>query len=206
MVGTKRYYEVVHDLVKDVAEIFDTPRFMHIGYDEETAGNQRNFDMTVVRQGELWWHDLLDLVGAVEKNGMRAWMWSDYAWDHPDFVGRCPKSVLQSNWDYDDCVFGYDLEHMPKGKWSSVLELYMKLDKAGYDQVPCGSNWVSRTRKQRNLGNDDNIAGIVGFCRSHVPADRIAGYLMATWEMTLKSGEEKLLKGIDLLADALAKA
>ena len=35
MVSTDLYYRVCFDVIKDVCEIFETPRFMHIGFDEE---------------------------------------------------------------------------------------------------------------------------------------------------------------------------
>ena len=59
MVSTKKYYQVCEDLIKDVAEIFDHPRFFHLGYDEETASHQAKHLFAVCRQGELWWHDFL---------------------------------------------------------------------------------------------------------------------------------------------------
>ena len=59
MVSTKKYYQVCEDLIKDVAEIFDRPRFFHLGYDEETANHQAKHLFAVCRQGELWWHDFL---------------------------------------------------------------------------------------------------------------------------------------------------
>ena len=34
MVSTKKYYEVCADLIRDVGEIFGTPRMIHIGFDE----------------------------------------------------------------------------------------------------------------------------------------------------------------------------
>ena len=97
MVSTPEYYSACADLIRDIAEIFDHPSFLHIGYDEETFGHQKKMNFTVVRQGELWWHDFLWFIKTVEKNGMRAWPWSDYGWYHPDFVDSSPKSVLQSN-------------------------------------------------------------------------------------------------------------
>ena len=42
MVSTQKYYQVCEDLIKDVAEIFDRPRFFHLGFDEETAHHQDN--------------------------------------------------------------------------------------------------------------------------------------------------------------------
>ena len=38
MLTLPKYYEVVKDLIRDVAEMFGTPRFFHLGYDEETTG------------------------------------------------------------------------------------------------------------------------------------------------------------------------
>ena len=34
MLTTKPYYQVCRDVIKDTAEMFDHPRFLHIGYDE----------------------------------------------------------------------------------------------------------------------------------------------------------------------------
>ena len=54
MVSTKKYYQFCADVIRDCAEIFDTPRFFHIGMDEETAENQKTHDFCVVRAGDLW--------------------------------------------------------------------------------------------------------------------------------------------------------
>ena len=41
--GTEQYRRVCAEIIADVCEIFDRPRFFHIGYDEETAGHQDRF-------------------------------------------------------------------------------------------------------------------------------------------------------------------
>ena len=108
--------------------------FLHIGYDEEMASHQKGFQC--VRTDEVWWHDLLFFVKTVEEAGMRPWMWSDYGWHHADFVEKCPKSVLQSNWYYDEKMEGFDLASMkPDAESRPYLELYAKLDRAGIDQI-----------------------------------------------------------------------
>ena len=71
MVSTRKYYQVCEDLIKDAAEIFDHPRFFHLGYDEETAGHQAKHLFAVCRQGELWWHDFLWFAKVTEKTGCR---------------------------------------------------------------------------------------------------------------------------------------
>ena len=90
------------DVIRDVVEIFDNPRFFHLGYDEETFVAQRDCRYVVLRQGTMWWHDFLWFVKVIEKSGCRPWMWSDYAWHHKaEYLKYMPKSVLQSNWYYD---------------------------------------------------------------------------------------------------------
>lgn len=66
-VSTKIYYQVCRDLINEVIEIFDTPELFHIGMDEETYLDQRFNTYAVVRNGDLWWHDLYFLVDLVEK-------------------------------------------------------------------------------------------------------------------------------------------
>ena len=193
MVSTPEYYKVCSDLIRDVHEIFDHPRLFHFGFDEESAHNQRKCACCVLRQGDLWWHDFMFFVNTVEKLGMRPWIWSDYVWDHKDeFLAKMPKSVVQSNWYYRQW---FDLSTIPEAR-RPHLESFLMLEKAGFDQIPCGSNWV----------RDDNIVGLVQFCRKHIAPDRLKGFLMATWEATIPSNEAKLLRGIDLASNAFDMA
>lgn len=97
MVSTDSYYTVCKDLIKEVIEIFNVPRFFHLGMDEETAQNQLSvgFEHIIVRQKELWWGDFYTIVGEVLKNGSRPWVWSDYYWHNPElFLKYMPKSVI----------------------------------------------------------------------------------------------------------------
>ena len=191
MVSTPEYYRVCADVIRDVCEIFDKPRLLHLGYDEENFGNQRKYAYAVVRQGELWWHDFLFFVKTVEKLGMRPWIWSDKIWHGKDeFLSRMPKSVMQSNWYYRQW---FDFETIPKER-RVHLESFLTLEKAGFDQIPCGSNWAC----------DENIAGLVRFCRKNIAPERLKGFLMTTWGATLPNHEAKLLRGIDLAAAAMS--
>ena len=145
MVSTPEYYRVCADVIRDVCEIFDKPRLLHLGYDEENFGNQRKYAYAVVRQGELWWHDFLFFVKTVEKLGMRPWIWSDKIWHGKDeFLSRMPKSVMQSNWYYRQW---FDFESIPKER-RVHLESFLTLEKAGFDQIPCGTNWVGEGRRK----------------------------------------------------------
>ena len=207
MLSTPTYYRVCEDLIADVAEIFGRPRFMHIGFDEETAHHQDNDGRTLlitVRKGECWWHDFLHIVKTVERNGMRPWAWSDFGWNNPDYYTRCPKSVVQSNWYYDECHGGFDLATNKTGDLKR-LRAFWDLEKAGFDQIPCGTNGVGWKRRAEKVGADDVIGKVVKLGREVIGKDRLLGFMMAPWASC--DNEEnvgKNLSGIDLFAAAEA--
>ena len=189
MVSTKKYYQVCEDLIKDVAEIFDRPRFFHLGYDEETAAHQSQHLFAVCRQGELWWHDFLWFVNVTEKAGCRPWIWSDYVWHHKEeFLKRMPKSVLQSNWYY-----GKAFDPAKMGDRAFRVTTYDLLDQAGFEQVPTGSNFSC----------DENFAGTVKYCDAHCRPELLKGYMMAPWTRTFAIHEEKSMQAIAQMAEAI---
>jgi len=166
-VSTDAYYAVCRDLIAEVIELFERPRLFHLGMDEETYDHQRNYRYVVVRQFDLWWHDLLYLVEQVERAGVRAWVWSDAVWRHPDeFYRRMPRSVLQSNWYYGDSF----------SRRIPYVKAYLDLDRHGYDQVPTGSNWRSGVNFERT----------VRFSRRNLTGRRLLGFLQTTWMPTLQ--------------------
>ena len=206
MVSTRPYYRVCADILKDVADIFETPRFIHLGFDEETPNNQKKRLMVVARQGGQWWHDLLWFVRGVEKLGSRAWIFSDYGWHHPEFLEKCPKSVLQSNWYYNEDAVGYDVDKMTDW-FKPKLRLFADLDKAGFDQVPCPSNWVSTKLKESGKTDNSDCAGeVVKYCRANISPERLKGFMMASWTDCKGEGAFKFnCAGMDQLADAMAR-
>ena len=192
MVSTRKYYEVCRDVINDVCEIFDRPRFFHLGYDEESAELQRYYGYCVVRQGELWWHDFLYISGLVEKQGVRPWIWSDFCWHHPeDFVRRMPKSVLQSNWYYGA---SFDYENPKMSQYASrAVRTYLTLEKAGFDQVPCGSDHLT----------DVNMPETVRFCKERLSRERLKGFFLAPWYNGCLPAKEKMFfKAANCLLEA----
>ena len=191
MLSTEKYYSVCEDLIRDAAEIFDRPQFFHLGYDEETAGHQRNHLLSICRQGDLWWHDFLWFVKVTERAGCRPWIWSDYIWNHKDeFLNRMPKSVLQSNWYYSESFETKDRN----GKERTYVAAYEWLDKAGFDQVPTGSNFTC----------DTNFAGTVRFCDAHCRKDLVKGYMMAPWTRTFAIHEQKSMEAVAQMASVIS--
>ena len=167
MLSTKIYYDVCRDVINETLEVFK-PKYFHLGMDEETAANQRNFSHISVRQGDLWWHDLNYLVDLVEKGNARAWVWADACWHHPEeYVKRMPKSVVQNNWYY------HNQFNMPEGDyWGPGSRSFELLDKHGFDQVPAGSVFSSR----------DNLLKLTQFATETVDDTRLLGFMQTSWE------------------------
>lgn len=185
MVSTPKYYEVCSDLIGEMAELYDHPRYLHLGYDEENCGGQVQYEMIVVRKGELWWHDFLWFAATTEKAGMRPWIWSDCYNDHPEeFLRRMPKSVLQSYWYYGN---NFDPEK------SASARAYIELDKAGFDQVPTGSNWAT----------NENFGLTVDFCAKNIPRPRLKGFLMAPWTRCWNDFRQKDTEALEQVRTAM---
>lgn len=202
MVSTPKYYEVCADLIEETCELFDNPRFFHLGMDEETARNQVRLQYAVMRQHDLWWHDLQFLADKVEACGPRPWIWSDYAWHNPEpFYARMPKNIVQSNWYYGD-NFSAPEEGRPRlleggetGGGDQSLT-YLDLDDHGYDQVPTASNYTSPT----------NFANTVEFCMRRVEKDRLLGFLQTPWRRTIEEFRDIHETAIDQVGAARRQA
>ena len=187
-VSTDLYYTVCRDLIAEVIDLFDRPRFFHLGMDEETAQHQRHYGYVVIRQHELWWHDFLYLVDQVEQGGVRPWVWSDYVWHHPEaFFERMPRSVLQSNWYYGAAF---------DDPYRDRVKAYLDLEAHGYDQVPTGSNWSVA----------ENFGATVRYCAERIPPQRLIGYLQTVWRPTLEVCRERHMQALELVGQAKAES
>ena len=187
MTSTPTYYHVCADVIRDTIALFDRPRFVHLGMDEEVVELNRSYDFAHGRQGELWWHDVRFLAAEVERAGSRAWVWGDGAWYDPSYLERMPKSVVQSNWYYWKDVATIepkaDLprpadERRPRCPGQNhVVELrtFLEFDRAGFDQIPSGTNW----------NNPVNMALVADYCLRRLTPSRLLGFLFETWKFTV---------------------
>ena len=192
MVSSEIYYTVCRDLIDEVITLFDHPRFFHLGMDEETAAHQINRNYAVIRQNDLWWGDLYFYISEVEKNGVRPWVWSDYAWHKPEvFFRKMPKSVLQSNWYYGS---SFDIETLSEPE-KPYVKLYNDLEKYGYDQVPTGSNHSVA----------ENFESTVDYCKKVIDPTRLSGFMTAPWRPTLAPCLDRHKEAIGQVARAMKK-
>lgn len=206
MVSTNVYYQFCKNLIGEVVDIFDQPRFFHLGMDEETVEHQHYYRHTTVRKNHIWWGDFYQLIAEVEKLNVRSWIWSDYMWEHPDlFFKNMPKSVLQSNWYYGESFeMGKDreidvvqLKNNPQAaaiiRDSNRAFSYIELEQHGYDQIPTGSFHNNNTL---------SIGNTVKYCKEHLTDKRLLGFLQTYWKPTLEEFRELILKGTDLMGEA----
>ena len=193
MVSTPKYYEVCADVIRDVAEVFAPLTGFHIGLDEEDLPVfHSSSSLLVMRQGDLWWHDLNWFVREVERHGARAWMWSDYQRRHTAeqfrdlFCRRMPKTVVQNPWTYSATR-----ATMAKNQF---IQAYRPLAEAGYDLVPCGSNCY---------GVIENFSAMTEYCRANLPAERFKGMVMAPWIKTVEPYRRLHWQAADLMAEVI---
>lgn len=169
MVSTPEYYAFCADVIKEVCEVFDYPRFFHLGCDEETPGMQKNYEMVIVRNAQLWWHDFYFLCGECEKHGARPWIWSDYLWKNETlFLKNMPKSVLQSNWFYPEFK---DWSQTALPHRDRCIQCYEVLDRNGYDQISCGSTHESAI----------NLYQTVAHGKEKLSPELLKGFMTAPW-------------------------
>jgi len=184
MVSTDIYYGVCRDLIEEVIEIFEKPRFFHLGMDEETYAHQQHLLYAVVRHFDLWWNDLYFFVNEVEKKNVKAWVWSDYIWNHTEeFLQKMPKTVIQSNWYYG---INFDLNDERTGKYVSG---YIELEKGGYKQVPTGSNHAYF----------ENFEKTVEFCKKNISSENLLGFLQTVWRPTVKEWLDNHIKALEAI-------
>lgn len=185
--STPAYYDACSDLIEEVIGIFDTPRLFHLGMDEEDFPNQAHHEYVVIRQHDLWWHDLDFLAGCVERGGSRPWVWSDYLWTHAEeFPRRMPRSILQSNWYYGG-TFGND---------EVAVKAYSVLEQYGFDQLPAGSTWTT----------SDNFAKTVAYCREHIPDERLMGFMQTVWHPTIQECRDVHMEALRQVGLALRES
>ena len=200
LTSTPKYYEVVADVIRDVCEVFDCPRYFHLGFDEEVPAAVKERSLAVMRQGDLWWHDFNFCVREVERHGSRAMIWSDMICANRDeYLKRMSKGVLQSPWyygkDFSEKNVTWDPEYEKKADFSVQRNLAASiglLADAGFDVMPCTSNWNS----------DEAMSALIGYCRKRIDPARLKGFLDAPWFMTLECQRRKLTESIRIFADA----
>ena len=193
LVGTPKYHQVCSDLITEAIELFDGPRFFHIGMDEETFDHQTFFRLALVRQGRMWWEDLAFYLDEISRQNVRPWMWADVIWRQGEelFTQYISKNVVQSNWYYDK-NFNPDNHFDPNHIY---LTGYTMLSKLGYDQIPASSNWQCR----------ESYGATVEYALKNIPKEHLLGFLNTCWYQTCEAQEHHIKEAIALMNEAHRK-
>ena len=187
MVSSKPYYRVCADLIRDVSEMFDGPRYFHLGLDEERANFHTCCDFVTVRRNDLWWHDVDFLMDEVRRYGARPMMWIDEIARKPEETqafGRMRRDAVYMPWYYDD-VFD------PAKGWEVRAE--KGIAENGFDVMPCGSLCFF---------TPDNPERHVKFALEHLARERVKGFLCAPWLETCAYFKPWLIRNGEAVARA----
>lgn len=220
MISTNTYYKVCADLIHEAYELFDHPKYIHLGMDEEDAKHQVTFDYVAYRQGVLYWHDLRFLLDCVHDTGAKPWIWADPLRANAEAFQKhiSPDEVLLSPWYY----LAIRPEHFtPIDGTTMYEEYYGTVDYAGmnltyveedpdhvefrktvlpqmgaYTYAPCVSVY---NRCQYNTED------MVEFFKTNAPDNQIAGFMTAPWFATLPENKAYFEESFALLKAAKEK-
>ena len=188
MLSTRKYYEVVTDLIREVSDIFGHPRYFHLGMDEEDYPDHHT-GMTSIRSNDLWWHDIAFLFDAVEREGARPWIWSDYYWGHQEeFAKRMSHDCVQSNWRYEK------IQPKRDGRYPQIgYQTYLDFSRLGFDQIPTATDWCFR----------QNMAETVWlFLTEEICDEHLLGFLSVPWLLTTDVNYYSLMNNAHRLGHA----
>ncbi len=180
MLSTPVYYKVVAELIKEVCGIFGTPKLFYIGMGDEDSATQSHYGISIVRHGDLWWHDFNYIVGQVEANGSVAWANVDRILTDEDYLTRMSKKVIQGHYyrfmndDLEECRVKKETEPRYKERYEK-LAVFGKLDAAGFKMLPIGTNY----------NYDDQFRHVVTATKKYASDENVLGYMMTTYVPTL---------------------
>ena len=185
MVSTPQYYTFCKDIIEEVSELFGKPELFHLGWDEECMSIQNKQRMCIIRNNDLYWHDINYTFSLAEKCGARPWIWADYVWHSKDkekqFVENMSKEVLLSNWYYQ-------LFNDAENDWHyGAYHGFDVLEKHGFDQLPSGSN----------ICHEENFGLVADYCTKLIAPERLKGYMMCSWRSMCNQNKDKISSGID---------
>lgn len=218
MVTTDTYYSVCRDLIKEVYDLFDKPKYIHLGMDEEDIEHTVMHELVIIRQGNVLWNDLRFFFDCVHEVGAMPWIWTDHGFNNPEeFIKRfSPDEVVLSPWQYNALyeehftpvasrqVYidyykrpeyrGLDIKYVEDDPWLVKYRTMLpKFIEAGFKMFPCMSDV--------NDCGKINCLDTLRFFKENAN-EQTLGFVMAPWKLTIKEHLEPIVRNISLLAEA----
>ena len=198
--STTEYYQFVNDIIKEAYKLFDHPRYIHIGMDEEGAQYCGDSKLSVYRQKDLFWHDLRFLYDCVADTGAMPFLWFNPLFDDPEEYKKRfdpDEAILQpyyynafrkEHWTPVESRSEY-VVYYNEGKYKELGIKFVEQDpylvefrektiplmKEGYLYMPCASVF-NRC--------DWNHHDLVEYFKENAPDEQIVGYMSAPWFRT----------------------
>lgn len=100
--SSPEYYTFVQDLLTELYEMFEQPKYIHIGMDEENQKNMQETDLVIFRRRDLLWHDIRFMIKTIKDLGAIPVMWHDPIFsDEQEFEKNIkPEDVVIMPWRY----------------------------------------------------------------------------------------------------------
>lgn len=189
MVGSELYYKVCEEILLEVMELFDYPKFFHLGLDEEFLAAQKHNPVRTIRAPYKFVEDSNRLFQLCLEHGVRPAIWlggqSLPAWGGEEhLLDNIPKEVLIAC-----CFYGFFYGTEPE---ENGAPYFKRLEEKGYELWPCGSQWMAV----------QNMRQMMRWCKDNLRPETIKGYLMAPWLHTIPEFYHGLLFGAQLFGYA----
>jgi len=195
--STTEYYRFANEIIKEAYELFDHPRYIHIGMDEEGAQFCGGSKFAVYRQKDLFWHDLRFLYDCVADTGAMPFLWFNPLLNDPEGYKEHfdpDEAILQpyyynafrkEHWTPVESRSEY-VVYYNEGKYKELgikfveedpylvecREKMIPLMEEGYLYMPCASVF-NRC--------DWNHLDLVEYFKENAPDEQIVGYMTAPW-------------------------
>lgn len=215
MTSSKPYYDFCKDVLAEIYEMFEQPRYIHIGMDEEDFINTRVSEYAVYRKGNLLMHDIKFLSDVVNGLGAKPWIWHDPTTDYTEEFTEMfsPDEIIISPWWYwhyngkEKSPIITDFEGLYANRGIQYeediplrrrfLERILPLMDKGYKYIPTPSNFYKMA---------NNTDETVEYFKNGTPSDdQILGYMTAPWRETISKYKDDILESLELLKEAREK-
>jgi len=218
MLSTPTYYKVCRDLITEAAELFDHPKYIHLGMDEEDARHAKVSQLAVYRHKELLWHDLQFYFDCVRDTGATPWIWADPCFEYPeDFRKQIQTDdLVLSPWMYN-AIYPEHLtpvssrqvyvDYYSKEPYASLNMQFVEEDpfvirfmnhalpciNDGYTVIPCVST-VNRCRY--------NAVDTLRYFKENADSERVVGFITSPWQALIPQKEGLILQDIRVFGKA----
>lgn len=223
MISSSKYYDVCKNLIDEVYDMFEAPKYFQLGMDEETAFESSKENYVIFRKGDLLMHDIKFLIDEVKSKGAMPWIWADPFLYHTENYKKyiSADDAILSPWYYYSFkkehyiplkesdrwnIFGHFIEQgfefaedlSEATMWRQLFkDVAVPEMKNGFKYVPTVSVWANSSYNTEEM--------VEYFKENACTEDNIVGFMTAPWRMTTKEDQSDFDWSFKLLKEAREK-